>query len=70
MKCFITHSGLNSVSEAIRAGIPMITIPLFAEQLRNSRMAEKRHISVRLNKQTLSKETLSNALKSILYDKR
>ncbi|XP_052173372.1 scopoletin glucosyltransferase-like [Diospyros lotus] len=33
---FMTHCGWNSVLEAVRSGVPMITWPLFAEQFYNA----------------------------------
>lgn len=38
---FITHSGFSGTREALAAGVPMITLPMFAEQPANaSRIAE------------------------------
>ncbi|CAD6249429.1 unnamed protein product [Miscanthus lutarioriparius] len=36
---FLTHSGWNSTLETIRAGVPMICWPFFAEQMTNCRYA-------------------------------
>ncbi|PIO58604.1 hypothetical protein TELCIR_19956 [Teladorsagia circumcincta] len=33
VKLLITHAGMNSVQEAIHFGVPMVTVPLFADQL-------------------------------------
>ncbi|GMT33321.1 hypothetical protein PFISCL1PPCAC_24618, partial [Pristionchus fissidentatus] len=36
LSLFITHSGMGSVNEGLRAGIPMIAIPVCGDQFRNS----------------------------------
>lgn len=65
---FITHGGMNSVSEAIVHGVPMVVLPFFADQPTNARRIEElglgRHLSYnKLNSNTLRTtvlETLSN----------
>uniref|UniRef100_A0A914DB59 glucuronosyltransferase n=1 Tax=Acrobeloides nanus TaxID=290746 RepID=A0A914DB59_9BILA len=41
---FISHGGMNSVMEASFAGVPLICIPLMADQFRNAQMAQYRKI--------------------------
>ncbi|GMR59561.1 hypothetical protein PMAYCL1PPCAC_29756, partial [Pristionchus mayeri] len=38
---FITHSGMGSVNEGLRAGIRMIAIPIKGDQFRNARLLER-----------------------------
>ncbi|KJH51845.1 UDP-glucoronosyl and UDP-glucosyl transferase [Dictyocaulus viviparus] len=67
-KAFITHGGYNSIQEAIIAGVPMITIPLFGDQPKNAKMAEKYRIAVNLRKSEVSSENIVNALGNLLND--
>ncbi|CAD5221605.1 unnamed protein product [Bursaphelenchus okinawaensis] len=63
---FLTHAGMNSVTEATYSGVPMVCLPLFAEQPRNADMIVKKGVAVRLNKQSLTKEEIQKALKEII----
>lgn len=67
MLAFISHCGQNSLTESIHMGIPLICIPLFGDQMRNAKTAEKREVAIILDKNNLNKETLSNALNDVIY---
>ena len=70
MKAFITHGGMNSVTEAINFGIPMVAIPLLGDQEHNVATAVKRGVAVLVEKKNMTTEALTNALRRVLDDKR
>uniref|UniRef100_A0A1I7YQ59 glucuronosyltransferase n=1 Tax=Steinernema glaseri TaxID=37863 RepID=A0A1I7YQ59_9BILA len=67
---FITHGGYNSLQEAIIAGKPLITIPLFGDQPRNARIAQKHGIGYLITKAEVTEENLVKALKAVLTEEK
>uniref|UniRef100_A0A183BM23 glucuronosyltransferase n=1 Tax=Globodera pallida TaxID=36090 RepID=A0A183BM23_GLOPA len=49
VRAFVSHCGLNSVSEAARSGVPILAIPLFGDQLYNAILARMKGIAVQLH---------------------
>ncbi|CAD5228143.1 unnamed protein product [Bursaphelenchus xylophilus] len=66
---FLTHAGMNSVTEATYSGVPMVCLPVFAEQPRNADMVVRKGIAVQLEKSKLTKEAIQKALKEIIENK-
>ncbi|XP_068623980.1 UDP-glucosyltransferase 2-like [Battus philenor] len=66
IKLFITQGGLQSTDEAITAGVPLIGIPMLGDQWFNVEQYVHHGIGVRLDFETLSEETLSNAIKTVI----
>uniref|UniRef100_A0A183E1L1 UDP-glucuronosyltransferase n=1 Tax=Gongylonema pulchrum TaxID=637853 RepID=A0A183E1L1_9BILA len=69
-KAFITHAGMNSLSEAAFAGTPVICIPIFADQHYNTAIALRKNIGIYLNKKHINVETVTDALQKVLNDPR
>ncbi|XP_070361829.1 UDP-glucuronosyltransferase 2B4-like isoform X2 [Equus asinus] len=67
-KAFITHGGANGIYEAIYHGIPMVGIPLFADQPDNVVHMKTKGAAVRLDFTTMSSTDLLNALKTVIND--
>uniref|UniRef100_A0A2R8MEC8 UDP-glucuronosyltransferase n=2 Tax=Callithrix jacchus TaxID=9483 RepID=A0A2R8MEC8_CALJA len=67
-RAFITHGGSNGIYEAIYHGIPMVGIPLFADQPDNIAHMKAKGAAIRLDFNTMSSTDLLNALKTVIND--
>nr|KAF6394217.1 hypothetical protein mPipKuh1_018453 [Pipistrellus kuhlii] len=67
-KAFITHGGANGIYEAIYHGIPMVGLPMFADQPDNIAHMKTKGAAVRLDFNTISSTDLLNALKTVIND--
>ncbi|XP_031518091.1 UDP-glucuronosyltransferase 2B23-like [Papio anubis] len=67
-RAFITHGGANGIYEAIYHGVPMVGIPLFADQPDNIAHMKARGAAVQLDFDTMSSTDLVNALKTVIND--
>ena len=65
---FITHGGMNSISEALVYGTPMVVIPFVSDQPVNARSVEKLGVGVTMEYSMTNKDTLKNTVLSILID--
>uniref|UniRef100_A0A7I4Y3N1 glucuronosyltransferase n=1 Tax=Haemonchus contortus TaxID=6289 RepID=A0A7I4Y3N1_HAECO len=66
LSLFVTHAGLNSITEATYFGKPMITIPLFADQFINAKNLRRIGLAVLIERNNLNKDTLITALCEVL----
>ncbi|CAM0907769.1 unnamed protein product [Alopecurus aequalis] len=72
--CFLTHSGWNSTTEAIVAGVPMVTMPRSADQPTNAKYVESAWgIGVRMRadeKGLVSKEEVEECIRKVMDGER
>ena len=66
---FVTHGGMNSVSEALISGTPMVVIPFTSDQPVNARQVEKLGIGVKLEPDAVNKNTLRRAVLVAMLDR-
>ncbi|XP_009963528.3 UDP-glucuronosyltransferase 2A2 isoform X6 [Tyto alba] len=65
-KAFITHGGTNGIYEAIYHGIPMVGIPIFADQHDNIAHMRAKGAAVELDFSTLKTQDLVDALNTVI----
>jgi glucuronosyltransferase len=68
IKGFVTHSGLMSIQEAIYHGVPLVSMPVFAEQDYNAERVHAGKYGIRLEITTVTEDQLVDAISKILHD--
>ena len=65
---FMTHGGMNSISEALVQGVPMVVIPFMADQPVNARRVEELGLGRKLDYRSIDKKALKHTVLSVLSD--
>ena len=65
---FVTHGGMNSVSEALVYAVSMVVIPFVSDQPVNAQCIEKLGVGKRLEYSEVNKDTLKEYVQSVLLD--
>ena len=67
---FVTHGGMNSISEALICGVPLMVIPFMADQPVNARRVEELGLGVQMDYHTLDKTILKQRVLSLLKNQQ
>ncbi|KAJ8372973.1 hypothetical protein AAFF_G00272540 [Aldrovandia affinis] len=67
-KAFITHGGTNGIYEAIYHGVPMVGIPLFADQPDNMVHMKAKGAAVILDYNTMQSKDIVDGLNTVIND--
>ena len=65
---FVTHGGMNSVSESLVCGVPMVVIPFMADQPTNARRIEELGLGKRLDYKEVNSDLLKRTVLELLTD--
>lgn len=65
---FVTHGGMNSISEALVYGVPMVVIPFIADQPTNAKRVETLGLGRHLEYRKINSRLLRDAALSVLND--
>jgi len=66
VKLFITHAGKGSVAEAQFHGVPMVAVPMFADQPANAKKLVGDGFGVELDKEALTEDSFRSAVLEVL----
>lgn len=69
VKAYVTHGGLLSTTEAIYHGVPIVGMPIFADQRSNIKKTMNQGMAVQVDYETLSAESLATAINNVINDK-
>jgi len=62
----VTHAGYSGVREALTAGVPMVALPLFADQPRNAARIQDLKAGVRVDVNGLTATVLAARIQHVL----
>ena len=68
IKAYFTHGGLLGIQEAVWHGVPLLAMPVFAEQDYNSLRVHRTKRGIMLDPNTLTLPGLEQALKDVVED--
>ncbi len=66
---FITHGGMNSSSEALYYGVPLVVIPVMGDQPFVAKRVEELGAGIQLDRTNITPEILREAVEMILDNK-
>jgi N-glycosyltransferase len=65
---FVTHAGFSGVREALSAGVPMVAVPLFADQPANAARVHELGLALRVDPAGLTADALAAAVSRVLTE--
>ena len=68
-RAFITHGGTNGIYEAIYHGVPMVGIPMFADQPDNMVHMKAKGAAIIADLNFIKTEDLRDAINTVINDK-
>ncbi len=66
---FVTHGGMNSISEALVQGVPMVVIPFMADQPTNAGRVEALGLGRKLDYDKISSENIRTVTLAVMEDR-
>ncbi len=66
----MTHGGLNSLQEAVFHRVPVLGLPIVADQSLNVKRAVRDGYALRLDWKDVTEESLAEALNQLLHNSR
>jgi len=68
VKLFISHGGLMGILDALYSGVPIVGIPMFADQFSNMNFIVQNDCGLQMQLDQIDEEIANYTISSILYD--
>lgn len=68
-RAFVTHGGTNGIYEAIYHGVPIVGIPMFADQPDNMVHMKAKGAAIIMNLNFMKTEDLRDAINAVINEK-
>ena len=70
IKAFVTHVGHNSLYESAYHGVPVVAVPLFADQFANAKKAEHFGLGLTVNHKSTTLQQLVETIELVVREPR
>ena len=70
IKLFISHVGMNSLYDSAYHGVPVVAVPLFADQFSNAKRAEHFGLAIAVNHETMDAQQLFDTIERAMEEPR
>ena len=70
IKAFVTHVGHNSLYESAYHGVPVVAVPLFADQFANAKKAEHFGLGLTVNHRSTTVQQLVETIELVVREPR
>ena len=70
IKAFVSHVGHNSLYESAYHGVPVVAVPLFADQFLNAKKAEQFGLGIAVDYDTMDAEQLFETIVRVVDEPR
>jgi len=68
VKLFISHGGLMGILDALYSGVPIVGIPMFADQFSNMNFIVQNDCGLQMQLDQIDEEIANHTISSILHD--
>ena len=70
VKAFVSHVGFNSLYESAYHGVPVVAVPLFADQFTNAKKVEQFGLGIVVDYKTVNADELFETIEQVITEPR